>query len=89
MESVFDDFLEMFFDAVILYENTAKIYLENLASLLYSDDAYLAMADPVGSVNGSIGVLAGFTITVPSTKGANPGRNLFWYERKIKILLAI
>lgn len=41
------------------------------------------MADPVGSVNGSIGVLAGFTITVPSTKGANPGRNLFWYERKI------
>ena len=34
------------------------------------------MADPVGSVNGLVALVAELTITVPSTNGANPGRNL-------------
>jgi hypothetical protein len=37
---------------------------------------YLAIADPVGSVNGLVVLDAELAITVPSTNGANPGRNL-------------
>lgn len=37
---------------------------------------YLAIADPEGSVNGAIGVVAGLISTVPSTNGAKPARNL-------------
>jgi hypothetical protein len=35
-----------------------------------------AIADPGGIEIGFIGVTDGFIITVPSTNGANPGRNL-------------
>lgn len=35
-----------------------------------------ATAEPAGTENGEIGVIAGLTMTVPSTNGANPGRNL-------------
>jgi hypothetical protein len=35
-----------------------------------------ATADPAGTEGDVIGVIAGFTITVPSTNGAKPGRNL-------------
>lgn len=34
------------------------------------------MADPIGSFSGMGPILMGFTITVPSIKGAKPGRNL-------------
>lgn len=40
---------------------------------------YLAIADPAGNVKGLVALVAGFTITVPSTNGANPGRNLKLY----------
>lgn len=48
----------------------------NFALTTISKINYLAMADPAGSVNGLVALVAGFTITVPSTNGANPGRNL-------------
>lgn len=39
-------------------------------------ETYPAIAAPIGIVIGMMGVIAGLTITVPSTNGANPGRNL-------------
>ncbi len=38
------------------------------------------MAEPAGSVSGAA-LVAGLTITVPSTNGANPGRNLQLYGK--------
>lgn len=38
--------------------------------------AHPATAEPAGTESGAIGVIAGLTMTVPSTNGANPGRNL-------------
>lgn len=46
--------------------------------------AYLAMAEPEGSVNGLVAAFEGFAITVPSMNGAKPGRNLYgWWKRGI------
>jgi hypothetical protein len=44
------------------------------------------MAAPIGIVIGVMDKLSGLTITVPSTNGAKPGRNLFFFvheKRKI------
>jgi hypothetical protein len=45
------------------------------------------MAAPMGIVIGVMDKLSGLTITVPSTNGAKPGRNLFFFfvheKRKI------
>lgn len=49
------------------------IYLKTLFHLL----TYPAIAAPIGIEIGGIDILAGLTITVPSTNGANPGRNLY------------
>lgn len=43
------------------------------------------MAAPIGIVIGVMDKLSGLTITVPSTNGANPGRNLFFlHDNRIK-----
>lgn len=40
------------------------------------------MADPAGSVSGVVALVAELKITLPSTNGANPGRNLCIVWRK-------
>lgn len=44
--------------------------------LLSRCKVYPATAEPAGTESGAVGVMAGLTRTVPSTNGANPGRNL-------------
>lgn len=39
-----------------------------------------ATAEPAGTESGTLGVIVGLTMTVPSTNGANPGRNLLVIE---------
>lgn len=39
-----------------------------------------ATAEPAGTESGAIGVEDGLTMTVPSTNGANPGKNLWRIE---------
>lgn len=45
--------------------------------------AYPAITAPIGIEMGIVGVMAGLTITVPSTNGANPGKNLFYFLNEI------
>lgn len=41
-----------------------------------------ATAEPAGVESGTLGVNVGLAMTVPSTNGANPGRNLLKIEHR-------
>lgn len=52
--------------------------------IVFVSATHPATADPAGTETGAIGVIAGLTMTVPSTNGANPGRNLRKEKTELK-----
>lgn len=55
----------------------SNIIFSELIQKKFAKSSYPAMAAPIGIVSGVMDKLSGLAITVPSTNGANPGRNLF------------